>query len=203
MRLTVVLTLTFSLVACDDDGDVTPPPVVVAEGVSGETPLEGEANPAETEPAVETPPAEPEDHFVLGPCTASETYGLGNLQDRRGSTGVAFDSVRGGLVIRTKDLDHVEAWRLAASGAPAAESVEVELPGARDIKGLYRVGERFLAVTHTLCADTRHMQKCLHLRALEPARVSRLLGDLLSDEQVEALIARRDRLLATCEARAN
>jgi len=42
----------------------------------------------------------------------------------------------------------------------------------------------------------------LRLRALETTRLTELLGDLLSDEQIEALVARRDRLLSTCEAHA-
>ncbi|RLB55623.1 MAG: hypothetical protein DRJ42_05660 [Deltaproteobacteria bacterium] len=166
MRALTVLISALSLVGCGDDSAQPIAQPVVSPGVEQAQRTVPDPPPTVEEPAPE-PPAVAVQHFTTGACSIAGRFALSGRPEGRTSIAVTFDTAVGGLVARTNDADHIDVWPLDPSGAPPETPVTLEMPGARDIKGAYRIGSRIIVVTHAVCVDTRHMNKCLHLRAIE------------------------------------
>ncbi len=81
------------------------------------------------------------------------------------SVAVEYDSARGGLFVRTRGDDTVEARRLTPEGEPSGEPTSVEVPGAHDVRHLERSGDAFLVMSHDRCEEAEEAM-CLHVRGI-------------------------------------
>ncbi|MCA9574371.1 MAG: hypothetical protein H6726_04000 [Sandaracinaceae bacterium] len=130
--------------------------------------------PPESPPLVDPPaaPAAPvgAPHAPTAPdlasaqCALGEPAVLGETADRRPKMVATLDAA-GGLAAWTVDAEHVNVVSLDAMGAPRGAATLVPMPGARDLFGVYRVGDGHVLATHPICAPGSI--KCLELLAFD------------------------------------
>lgn len=72
---------------------------------------------------------------------------------------------RGGLVAWPRSKNEVALVPLNSVGEAAGRVAWVEMPGARHVHGIERLGESFAVLTHDLCPDEEYFFKCVHAQA--------------------------------------